>query len=155
MGTKMPLDHRARKRFEGLTEHLAKQGIEIEERAFYSGGSALAKGREMTADMLEKNPDLDFLYFSNDMLGAGGLLYLLDQGIDVPGQIGLAAFNGVELLEGLSRRLATTDSMRLDIGRAAAEIIRDRASGEASDPVTLTLEPKISYGDTLRRQRPA
>ena len=49
MGTKMPLDHRARKRFEGFTEALAKAGIEIEDRDFYSGGSALAKGREMTA----------------------------------------------------------------------------------------------------------
>ena len=78
MGTKMPLDHRARKRFEGFTEGLAKAGIEIEDRAFYEGGSALAKGREMTQDMLERSPDLDFLYYSNDMIGAGGLLYLLD-----------------------------------------------------------------------------
>ena len=52
MGTKLPLDHRARKRFEGFTEALAKSGVEIEDREFYSGGSALAKGREMTATML-------------------------------------------------------------------------------------------------------
>ncbi len=94
MGTSMPRDHRARKRFEGLTEGLAKAGVEIEARDFYSGGSALAKGREMTATMLKENPDLDFLYYSNDMIGAGGLLYLLDEGVDVPGQIGLSGFNG-------------------------------------------------------------
>ena len=115
MGTKMPLDHRARKRFEGLTQGLAAAGIEIEDRDFYSGGSALAKGREMTQSMLERSPDLDFLYYSNDMIGAGGLLWLLDQGVDVPGQIGLAGFNGVELLQGLPRQLATTDSCRREI----------------------------------------
>ena len=81
MGTKMPLDHRARKRFEGFTEVLAKEGVEIEDREFYSGGSALAKGSEMTQAMLERSPELDFLYYSNDMIGAGGLLYLQDQGI--------------------------------------------------------------------------
>ena len=90
MGTKMPLDHRARKRFEGFTRTLAKAGIEIADQEFYSGGSALAKGREMTAKMIERTPDLDFLYYSNDMIGAGGLLYLLEQGIDVPGKVGLA-----------------------------------------------------------------
>lgn len=156
MGTKMPLDHRARKRFEGLTETLAKAGIEIEERAFYSGGSALAKGREMTATMLDKNPDLDFLYYSNDMIGAGGLLWLLDQGIDVPGQIGLAGFNGVELLQGLPRKLATTDSCRREIGEHAAKIILDRSNAAESDDVApehITLSPKISFGDTLRRYR--
>ena len=52
LGTKMPLDHRARKRFEGFTETLAKAGIEVEDQEFYSGGSALAKGRDMTAAML-------------------------------------------------------------------------------------------------------
>ena len=152
MGTKMPLDHRARKRFEGFTEVLAKSGIEIEDRAFYSGGSALAKGREMTREMLERSPDLDFLYYSNDMIGAGGLLYLLEQGIDVPGQIGLAGFNGVELLDGLPRRLATMDACRLEIGRKAAEIIAARLDDpprEADDQITLS--PKIDYGDTLKR----
>ena len=153
MGTKMPLDHRARKRFEGFTEVLAKAGVEIEDRAFYSGGSALLKGREMTQEMLERSPDLDFLYYSNDMIGAGGLLYLLDQGIDVPGQIGLAGFNGVELLQGLPRQLATMDACRLEIGRSAAEIIVNSLSGEEKVFSTqITLTPKISYGDTLKRR---
>lgn len=153
MGTKMPLDHRARKRFEGFTEALAKEGVEIEDREFYSGGSALAKGREMTKAMLERSPDLDFLYYSNDMIGAGGLLHLLDQGIDVPGQIGLAGFNGVELLQGLPRQLATMDACRREIGRKAAEIIAARQEEpprEVENHVILT--PTISYGDTLKRR---
>ena len=155
MGTKMPLDHRARKRFEGFTEGLAKEGIEIEDRAFYSGGSALAKGREMTQEMLERSPELDFLYYSNDMIGAGGLLYLIDQGVDIPGQIGLAGFNGVELLQGLPRQLATMDACRAEIGQAAARIVLDSTSDTPDPdlPRTITLKPTLSYGDTLRRHR--
>ncbi|SLN70493.1 HTH-type transcriptional regulator GntR [Falsiruegeria litorea R37] len=153
MGTKMPLDHRARKRFEGFTEVLGKNGIEIEDREFYSGGSALAKGREMTKAMLDRSPDLDFLYYSNDMIGAGGLLYLMDQGIDVPGKVGLAGFNGVELLQGLPRQLATMDACRLEIGRKAAEIIAARLEDPEQDlDCRVTLTPKISYGDTLKRR---
>jgi LacI family gluconate utilization system Gnt-I transcriptional repressor len=153
MGTKMPLDHRARKRFEGFTEVLAKSGIEIEDRAFYSGGSALAKGREMTQAMLERSPDLDFLYYSNDMIGAGGLLYLTEIGVDIPGKIGLAGFNGVELLDGLPRKLATMDASRLEIGRRAAQIIAARLSDPASEiENVVTLTPTISYGDTLKKK---
>ncbi|HCE72045.1 MAG TPA: LacI family transcriptional regulator, partial [Ruegeria sp.] len=144
---------RARKRFEGFTEVLGKNGVEIEDREFYSGGSALAKGREMTQAMLERSPDLDFLYYSNDMIAAGGLLYLLEQGIDIPGQIGLAGFNNVELLQGLPRKLATMDACRLEIGRKAAEIIAKRLEDpEAEIETRITLEPKISYGDTLKRR---
>lgn len=153
MGTKMPLDHRARKRFEGFTRTLAQSGVEIADQEFYSGGSALAKGREMTAKMIERTPDLDFLYFSNDMIGAGGLLYLLEKGIDVPGKIGLAAFNGVELLDGLPRQLATMDACRREIGVKAAQIIADYHRGvDYADGQLITLSPKLALGDTLRRR---
>lgn len=152
LGTKMPLDHRARKRFEGFTEALAKAGHEISDQEFYEGGSALAKGREMTEAMLKRSPDLDFLYYSNDMIGAGGLLYCLENGIDVPNDVGLAGFNGVELLKGLPKQLATMDSCREEIGRKAAEIIATRveAGAEAMAGEKIELTPTIERGDTMR-----
>lgn len=152
LGTKMSLDHRARKRFEGFTEALAKEGLEIMDQEFYSGGSALAKGREMTEEILSRSPDLDFLYYSNDMIGAGGLLYCLDKGIDVPGRIGLAGFNAVELLDGLPMKLATMDSGRLEIGRSAAKIIADRLSNEDEESESIELTPTLEKGQTLGRK---
>ncbi|WP_323766352.1 LacI family DNA-binding transcriptional regulator [Marinovum sp.] len=151
MGTKMPLDHRARKRFEGFTEELARNGVEIMDQEFYSGGSALAKGREMTKAMMERTPDLDFLYYSNDMIGAGGLLWLMEAGYDIPGRIGLAGFNGVELLQGLPRQLATMDACRRDIGKRAAQILVERLEGNGSDARVFEMTPTISFGDTLKR----
>ena len=148
----MPLDHRARKRFEGFTEALAKSGVEVTDQEFYSGGSALVKGREMTQELLRRNPKLDFLYFSNDLIGAGGLLYLIEQGIDIPNQIGLAGFNGVELLQGLPRQLATMDACRNEIGRKAAEMIVQQVSDpKGAFERVQELVPKIDFGDTLKR----
>lgn len=152
LGTKMPLDHRARKRFEGFTEALAKAGLEVADQEFYEGGSALAKGREMTEAILKRTPDLDFLYYSNDMIGAGGLLYCLDKGIEVPGRLGLAGFNGVELLDGLPRRLASMDACRLEIGRRAATIIATHAGRDNAGGERVVLTPSIDFGDTLRRR---
>ena len=151
MGTKMPLDHRARKRFEGFTESLAKAGVEVSDQEFYSGGSALAKGRDMTQDMLARSPNLDFLYYSNDMIGAGGLLHLLEQGIDIPQDIGMAGFNGVELLDGLPLQLATMDACRKEVGRIAAQIIADRViNGTENVEKVVELSPKLNLGSTLR-----
>ena len=150
LGTKMPLDHRARKRFEGFTEALAKHGLEVADQEFYEGGSALAKGREMTEGMLRRSPGLDCLYYSNDMIGAGGLLWCLDSGIEVPGQLGLAGFNGVELLDGLPRRLASMDACRREIGARAAAIVAARAAEpDAPGGERVELEPRLRPGDTL------
>lgn len=146
LGTKMPDDHRARKRMEGFQEGLAEAGVALSATAFYSGGSSLKKGREMTEAVLADHPDLDFLYFSNDMIGAGGLIYALDRGIDIPGTLGMAGFNGVELLDGLPRALATTGARQADIGRTAARIVAGR---EPAGQV-VELDPVLRRGDTIR-----
>ncbi len=151
LGTMMPHDHRARKRLEGFEEALAKAGLALVDREFYSGGSALLKGREMTEAVLTRSPQVDFIYYSNDMIGAGGLLYCLHKGIDVPERIGLAGFNGVELLDGLPRKLATMDACRLEIGRRAAEIIAGKRPGGVVGGEVLELFPTLQPGDTIRK----
>ncbi|WBU54091.1 LacI family DNA-binding transcriptional regulator [Paracoccus sp. SCSIO 75233] len=149
IGTHMPEDHRAKKRLAGLEESLAEAGVKLAAREFYQGGSSLAKGRELTERILTRVPDLDFLYYSNDMIGAGGLIWCLEQGYDIPGNLGLAGFNGVDLLDGLPIRLATTDARRDDIGRRAARIVAGRDPRPEDGKIALT--PHFLPGDTIRR----
>ena len=148
VGTHMPEDHRARKRLVGFEQGLAEAGVQLEAREYYQGGSSLLKGRELTERILARAPDLDFLYYSNDMIGAGGLLHCLDIGKDIPGQLGLAGFNGVDLLDGLPVRLTTTDARRVEIGRRAARLV---AGKDAPPPDRLiALTPTFIPGDTIR-----
>ncbi len=151
LGSKMPDDHRARKRIEGFSEVLQEAGLDLVATEHYAGGSSMAKGREMTQAILEGAPDLDFLYYSNDMIGAGGLLYCLDQGLDVPGRIGLAGFNGLELLDGLRMRLATTNACRREIGVKAAEIVAGISDDGVIGGKRIELSPRVEIGDTIRR----
>ncbi|RDW11852.1 LacI family DNA-binding transcriptional regulator [Paracoccus thiocyanatus] len=150
IGTHMPEDHRARKRLAGFEERLAEQGLQLAAREYYQGNSSLLKGREMTERILTREPELDFLYFSNDMIGAGGLLWCMEKGYDIPGRLGLAGFNGVELLDGLPMRLTTTDARRIDIGRRAARIV----AGKEPRPENgiIALAPTIMPGDTIRKR---
>ena len=77
----------------------------------------------------------------------------MEKGIDVPGRLGLAGFNAVELIQGLPRRLATMDSCRREIGEAAARIIVERVEGGGEPGQTVELTPKLQLGDTLARRR--
>jgi len=73
----------------------------------------------------------------------------------VPGQIGLAGFNNVELLAGLPRMLATQDACRHEIGVAAAKIIINASSAEPDPEMskTVIMKPTLTLGDTLRRKK--
>jgi len=121
--------------------------VGLSDESFYDGRSGFGTGRRMTEEMLARSPDLDFLYYNSDMNAAGGLLYCMEIGRDIPGQLGLAGFNGFEVLDGLPMRIATMDSRRVDIGRKAAELI---ATG-ALTTETVELTPEFLPGDTIRQ----
>ncbi|KIT15555.1 LacI family DNA-binding transcriptional regulator [Jannaschia aquimarina] len=150
VGTKVDGDHRARKRIEGLEEGLRGTNVVIVDRADYAGWSGFAKGREMTAAMLERTPDLDFLYYTNDLTGAGGLLYCLEKGIEVGRDLGLAGFNGFSLLDGLPRKLATVDSCRREAGRIAGRIVAGTWTWTDEEDRRVELTPAFLPGHTMR-----
>jgi LacI family transcriptional regulator, gluconate utilization system Gnt-I transcriptional repressor len=149
VGTALGMDHRARKRFEGFVAQLGMRGVELEDREFYEGGSGMAKGRELTEVLLKRSPDLDFIYYSNDIVGAGGMLYCIEKGYDIPNKLGLAGFNGVDILGGQPMRLATIDSCRAEIGKLAAGLVLSRMDTN-KDSELVKLSPKLDPGDTMR-----
>jgi len=64
----------------------------------------------------------------------GAYMHCLAEGLSVPGDIALAGFNDLEMLQGLPLQLATPDAHRFEIGKKAAAIVLDcydRPGGEA------------------------
>lgn len=150
IGTKMPQDFRARKRFDGFAEGLTLAGVSLIARQHYAGESLIETGRSLTAQMLQDHPELDCIYYSSDVMSVGGLMHCLANGLSVPDDIALAGFNNLQLLKGLPLELATTDSCRRQIGERAAQIVlegRD-AKGEML-PILEVLDPPISAGQSL------
>ncbi|MCT4683505.1 MAG: LacI family DNA-binding transcriptional regulator, partial [Roseicyclus sp.] len=67
-------DHRAQKRRQGFEQGLAEAGLSLADACLYAGTSGFGTGRGMTAEILGRTPDLDFLYYNSDINAAGGLL---------------------------------------------------------------------------------
>jgi LacI family gluconate utilization system Gnt-I transcriptional repressor len=146
LGAASGTDHRAQKRLKGFCDGLARAGLSLVDRCFYNGMSGFGTGRQMTQDVMTRSADVDFLYYNSDINAAGGLLYCLEQGLDIPGRIGLAGFNAFEVLDGLPMRIATVDSRRIDIGRGAARLVAANAlTGEI-----IELDPAFIPGETVR-----
>jgi len=145
IGTKMPQDYRAAKRRAGFVETLAQAGVSLLDEELYAGGSTLGKGRELTANLLQRSPEIDCIYYSSDVMSVGGLMHCLATGLRVPDDLALAGFNGLELLEGLPVRLATTDAHRFEIGRQAAELV---LAGKGA-PRVIELEPTVTAAGSL------
>lgn len=148
IGSKMPADYRAKKRLDGFETALAEAGLQIAATEFYSGRSSLRSGRELTASLLAKTPDVDGIYYSTDLLAAGGLLHCQENGLSVPGDVGLAGFNGLDILDGFSQKITTTDAGQFETGLMAAKMVQDALAGTTEGQV-ISLDAKINMGDTL------
>lgn len=149
IGTKLPLDFRAGKRLNGFVSALEGAGVQLKERALYSGHSTVALGREMTAEMLQKSPEVRCIYYSSDIMSCGGLMHCIAENISVPDHLALAGFNGLDLRLGMPKIPATTNAFRLEIGRKAAELVLAAHKEGKRTNVRYVFEPTIDIGQTL------
>lgn len=150
IGTKIHTDFRAGKRFNGFKKALTEAGLSIADQEFYTGSSTLRIGKDVTQKLLARCPGLDCIYYSNDLLAAGGLMHCIAHNIPVPKQLGIAGFNGLELREGLPKLTATTNAFREEIGMKAAQMIVTKANSDSKrSHEIITFASKIEAGDTL------
>ncbi len=150
IGTQIAYDFRATKRMDGFVQALTEAGVELTASEFYVGGSTLLMGRQMTAKILTEHPEIDCIYYSGDIVSAGGLMHCLSNDIRVPDDLAIAGFSGLNLLQGLPMLPATTNASRYEMGKRAAEMIIAANTGALpADERIVKLEAKIDIGDTL------
>lgn len=129
-------DFSAADRFSAIQEYLNAQGLEIfsphlfEEPPNFSGGKAGLK------QLLRLRPDLDAVFFSNDTAAMGGMIYCMEQGISLPGQLALAGFSGLETAQNFPMKLTTIATKRFDTGRIAARCILNRLAKVPAKAIT-------------------
>lgn len=151
IGSALDSDVRARKRMLGFCEELSKENLSLVESCIDERFSSLPLGRELTADILQSGAEVDAIYYSNDDMAAGGLFAAMAARVDVPKQLLLAGFNGLEFLEGLPVRLATARSPRRQIGAEATRILLEAMKRPLSrDERSVVFRPEIDLGDSAR-----
>lgn len=122
VGHDWTLDRRARLRYDGLSEALAKAGLSIVAHAIADGPSSVATGREQTAQLRAMGP-VDVAVYSNDDMAVGGVFHCLGGGVRVPDELALFGFNGLDIGRELPQPLSTIRSNRFSIGRRSIEAI--------------------------------
>ncbi|WP_242500639.1 LacI family DNA-binding transcriptional regulator [Tropicimonas sp. IMCC6043] len=116
-------DSRAAKRFRGFAAALEAEGHLPVGSVVSEQPSSVEIGRDLTREFLERHGDVDCLYYANDDIAVGGLFHCMAAGIDVPGNVLITGFNGLDIVKALPEPIATTHTPRREIGYRAAELI--------------------------------
>jgi LacI family gluconate utilization system Gnt-I transcriptional repressor len=85
--------------------------------------------------------------FSNDDMAVGGYMHCLAEGLDMPGDLALFGFNGLDIGQALPKPLSTIRSNRFLIGRTAVETLLESAEPPA-EPLIIDTGFEIIEGET-------
>lgn len=130
VGARLSHDYRAGMRYQGQQEVLKANGLEAPLLELDTLGS-LQAGADSLAQVLKHYPATQAIHFANDDLAAGALLAAQRQGLNVPGDIAIAGFNGLPLGQHIMPKLTTILSPREAMGRLAAKELIRRLSGKS------------------------
>lgn len=141
------LDHAAGQRFQVIKQQIEAQNLSIFAPDLFDSPPDFAAGKAGLKNMLERVPDLDAVFFSNDTAATGGMIHCIENGIRIPEQLALAGFSGLETGQNMPLKLTTIKTQRYDIGRVSARNILNRLAGQTSQNV-VELEIELIAGET-------
>jgi LacI family gluconate utilization system Gnt-I transcriptional repressor len=118
------LDPRVMQRAEGYRRCLQEAGLyDPSLELLNPDRSSIGLGARLFAEMLQRRPDVDAIFFCNDDLAQGGLLAALRRGVSVPQQVAVAGFNDLTGSDQMLPSLTTIQTPRTAIGESAAQML--------------------------------
>lgn len=138
---------RSRVRRLAFEARIRELGASIEASLIVEERSSASAGRAATAQLLARNMGIDCIFYANDDLALGGLFHAMANGIDVPRELGLMGFNGIETGKATPLPLTSIETPRYEIGSAATELLLEPRTKQH---LTVDLSFEIFEGGTTR-----
>ena len=123
VGHDLSRDLRAAKRFAAFRAALGEAGLDVAGEEIIPASSSIQAGRDGLASLLERHPELDAAYFSNDDMAIGGYFHCLVRGIDIPGRLAIFGYNGLDVARSAPQPLTTILTPRVAVGETGARLI--------------------------------
>jgi len=122
-------DERSLRRQGGYLDAARRLGLPEVPVVTVPAPTTLRSGRAGLAELLQRDPAIDAVFCSSDLLALGVLTEARSRGLDVPGRLAVMGFGDLEFAADLNPALSTVRIDGAAIGRQAAQFIVDRAEG--------------------------
>jgi LacI family gluconate utilization system Gnt-I transcriptional repressor len=123
VGHDLSRDLRAAKRFAAFRATICETGLSVVGEEVTPASSSIQAGRDGLARLLERHPELDAVYFSNDDMAIGGYFHCLARGIAIPGSLAIFGYNGLDVARSAPQPLTTILTPRVAVGETGARLV--------------------------------
>lgn len=128
----------SKQRLEGYIEGMKNYGI-YDEKYIFEGDFNFEGGVIATQKIINTFPQLDAIFYSNDMMALGGMKVLLRNGYKIPRDISVVGFDNIRISEIIEPELTTIAQPIYIMGKKACSILIDVING------TLPTEKQVYF----------
>jgi LacI family transcriptional regulator len=136
------------KRLEGYKTALSEAGLEIDSSLVIPGFYTMQSGSQAVNYLIRERIKFDAVFALSDEMAVGVMKELLEQGKEIPSDVAVLGFDGIELGRYTNPTLATVKQPIEQIGELAAERLLAMLNGEESED-SLILPHSISSGSSV------
>jgi LacI family gluconate utilization system Gnt-I transcriptional repressor len=141
-------NERAGERRRGYLAAMAALGRPVDLRLILEQPPGFAAGADAVVQFVGRVPEIDAVFFAGDVLAIGALFECRRRGWAVPGRIGIASFDDLDLLRHVDPAVTTVRLPRYEIGRRSAQCLLDRLGGRSAHSVAVDLGFDIVQRDS-------
>jgi DNA-binding LacI/PurR family transcriptional regulator len=130
----------AKQRLDGYLQAFRETGKVPAKGLICEGDYSLGSGMEHTMNLLEKHPDVDGIFASNDLMAAGAVTVLQDMGKKVPEDVKVVGFDDALIAQTTRPALTTVRQDVVALGEAAGTLMIAQLNGEDVQPIITSTE---------------
>jgi len=119
----------SKQRLEGYIDAMKEYGI-YDEKYIFEGDFNVEGGIKATKKIITTFPDLDAIFYSNDMMALGGMKILLRSGYKIPRDISVIGFDNIHISSVIEPELTTMSQPIYIMGKKACSILIDVINGD-------------------------
>jgi LacI family transcriptional regulator len=142
----------ARERLQGYRSAIVRRGLRAHKRYIVAGGHGDDTGYAGMQQLLRLSPIPDGVFCYNDPVAIGAIKAVLEDNLEVPGDIAVVGAGNVHFSDALAVPLTTVDQGTSQIGSQAAELlIAQMADKECQKRATILIPPTLVVRESTRR----
>ncbi len=139
-----------RQRVDAFKRCVRTYGFDADDRLLEAGELGCAGGYEACKRLWKANRRKPTaVVASSDTTAVGVLRYLAECGIDVPGQVSVASFDGTPFADFTHCSLTTVATPMYEIGRQAFGLLREAMAGDLREPRSLILPVDLRLRESI------
>ena len=134
----------ARQRLAGYERAMREHGLEIREDLVKTGSFHREHAIEDATDLIRARPTPTAIFAANNILAEASLIALAQEGLRVPRDVSLVAFDDVQWMSMVEPSITAVRQPIADMARSAAELVfRRLREGRAGPPSTMVFRTEL------------